>query len=91
MEFYWNEDKNNHLKNTIDVSFEMVRDEVLAGRVLAELPNRNRSNHRIYVVLLNGYVCAVPFVRKGNAVFLKTIFQDRVLNALHGVSHGKTK
>jgi hypothetical protein len=91
MEFYWNAEKNELLKGQRDVSFEMVREEIVAGRLLAEIPNPRRPSQRIFIVLLNGYVCAVPFIKDGNSVFLKTIYQDRTLNKLHGVNRGKAK
>jgi len=54
MEFVWNEEKNEVLKAQRGVSFEMVRDEIAGGKLLAEVPHPRRQNQRIFVVLLNG-------------------------------------
>ena len=87
----WDPQKNDWLKRERRVSFEQVCEELYAGRVLAVLPNPQRKGQLIYVIEINHYVCVVPFVRDGENIFLKTIYQNRDFNTLYGGRDGKTE
>ena len=43
-------------------------------------PGTRYSHQRIYVIDLDGYVVAVPYVETDEEIFLKTAFPDRKLN-----------
>ena len=47
------------------------------GRILDEFPHPSRPNQRIFVLEINNYAYIVPYVKDGNAVFLKTMFPSR--------------
>ena len=58
MNFDWNVEKNELLKRTRDVSFEMVLEEIFKGSVLEDTPHPNGEkypNQSIFVVKLKGY------------------------------------
>ena len=74
----WNEEKNELLKATRKVSFEMVEQEIKEGRFIGPEYNKAHPNQHIIIVSLNSYPCVVPFVIEDNGVwFLKTIYQSR--------------
>ena len=80
MNFDWNSDKNDLLKRTRNVSFEMVLEEIAEGRVLEDTPHPNRKkypNQSIFVVKMIGYCYLVPYVQSGDTIFLKTIIPSR--------------
>ncbi len=80
----WNEEKNQLLKITRDLSFEMVEDKILKGDILdiRVHPNQNRyPNQKILIVELNNYICYVPFLENQNEYFLKSIIPSRKLNS----------
>ena len=77
MIFSWNEEKNELLKITRNVSFE---EAVLAinHSLLNVEKHNNIANQIIFVVIINNYVHRVPAVNEGNNnYFLKTIYADR--------------
>lgn len=74
----WNEDKNEHLKQTRNVSFEQVKAEIEAHRNTEPAVNPAHPNQFFTVVKINDYPCVVPFVIGENGGwFLKTIYQSR--------------
>ncbi len=81
----WSEKKNALLKEKRGVSFEDVLAELLAGRLLDVVPHPSRPNQRIYIIRLQGYAHAVPFVEdeEGN-IFLKTIYPSRDFQRHYG-------
>ena len=90
MEFDWNEEKNKILKQERKLSFEQVKIEYDAGRVLGDAPNPTRPNQRVFIVRIDGYVCLAPYVVNEFGIFLKTVFRSRAYNAVYGGKDGKT-
>ena len=91
MNILWDPEKNEWLKRERGVSFEMVRDQINASQLLAELPNPKRHGQLLYILKINNYVCVVPFIRDDGTIFLKTIYQNREFNSRYGDHHGKTE
>ncbi len=80
MEFDWGIEKNELLKKTRGISFEMVLEEIVKGRVLEDRPHPNKEkypNQSIFVIKLEGYCYLVPYVESQNSIFLKTIIPSR--------------
>jgi len=75
-------DKNAWLIALRGISFEdiiAVLEGVGAIDVI-EHPNVKKYPHqKMYIVELNDYIYAIPYVEKGNNVFLKTIFPNKKL------------
>ncbi len=89
MEIGWNDEKNRKLKAERGLSFEDVVAAIENGRVLADIEHHQtgrKAHQRILVVELNGYICAVPYLKHEQKMFLKTIFQSRVLQKKYGVN-----
>jgi len=74
-ELKWDQGKNNWLKKVRGVSFEMVREELTAGRLVATFINKR--GQICLVVRLNGYPHVVPIVEDDLEIWLKTIFPNR--------------
>jgi uncharacterized DUF497 family protein len=79
--FRWDKAKDRWLRSTRGIGFEDVVQAVAEGRALDDIQHPRRSNQRIIVFAANGYVHAAPYVIDGEALFLKTIYPDRILNA----------
>lgn len=78
----WSEEKNRQLRAERGLAFEDVIAAIEDGLVLDDLkhPDPVRRHQRILVVEIDGYVCAVPYVQDGQAIFLKTIYRGRELH-----------
>jgi len=73
-------EKNQWLLQERQISFEeviSVLDTIGPLDIIKHYNQKDYPNQRIYVVEVEQYVYLVPFVRRGNEVFLKTIFPDR--------------
>ncbi|MBI5215338.1 MAG: BrnT family toxin [Ignavibacteriae bacterium] len=78
--FDWNEEKNEELKRTRNISFEIVVSQIEMGNVLdlLEHPNKDKYQHqRIIVIEYNEYAYLVPYVEDEEKIFLKTIIPSR--------------
>ena len=79
----FNEEKNELLKVTRNISFEDVLDAIEKDKLLADIthPSKMHSHQRIYVIIIKEYVYAVPYVinKEKNEIFLKTIYPSRFL------------
>lgn len=82
-EYYWDEDKDNLLKQTRNISFEDVVSAIKNKNVLADIAHSNQEHYykqRILVIKINGYVYAAPYVPNKDNWFLKTIYPNRKYN-----------
>nr|VFJ47835.1 MAG: protein of unknown function (DUF4258) [Candidatus Kentron sp. DK]VFJ56764.1 MAG: protein of unknown function (DUF4258) [Candidatus Kentron sp. DK] len=82
----WDEKKNGTLMRERRICFQDVLEAIENGRILEDSrhPNREKYHHqRILVVEIGRYACAVPYVREGNKLFLKTIYRSRVHQKRH--------
>lgn len=80
--FDWDESKNAKLKFEREICFEDIVIAISEGKIhdVAIHPNtRKYPGQRIYVVEIQEYIYAVPFVEDEEKIFLKTIFASRVL------------
>jgi hypothetical protein len=79
-QFEWNDEKNQLLKRSRNISFEQISFAILNGGLLDRLkhPNSEKYPHQyIFQVLFENYVYSVPFVEDDNKIFLKTIYPNR--------------
>ena len=81
MKYYdWNEEKNETLKKTRNISFEVIVIQIEMGSLLniLEHPNKQKyKNQKIFVVEYENYVYLVPFIEEEDKIFLKTIIPSR--------------
>ncbi len=84
--FDWSEPKNDQLKAEREVSFEDVVVAISEGRlhdIVAHINPAKYPNQRIYIVEISSYIYAVPFVKEGEKIFLKTIYPSRKWTKLY--------
>jgi uncharacterized DUF497 family protein len=80
----WDDRKNQKLRLERNISFEQIAELILRKEYLAILEHPSRPNQQIFVLLLNGYVHAVPFVIDEQMnIVLKTAFPSRKLHKKH--------
>ena len=85
MAFYirFNEKKNQLLKAMRGVCFDDIVDALEKNQFVDDIahPNKNYPHQRMYVVEVNAYVYAVPYVidEQKQEIFLKTMYASRVL------------
>ena len=79
----FNEEKNQLLKASRVVSFDDVLKAIKNGKSLADIshPSKKYPHQRMYVVEIQGYAYAVPYVisTKKQEIFLKTVYPSRLL------------
>ncbi|MDE2293674.1 MAG: toxin [Elusimicrobia bacterium] len=69
----WDPAKSRRLRATRGAGFE----EILGFRLLELRRHPGRANQDILLFEHEGYVWVVPFVTRGDEVFLKTAFRSR--------------
>lgn len=85
----WSVDKNRALKEHPDrhICFEDVVAAIDAGGLLDDIEHPNVEKYprqRMLVVLVSGYVYAVPYVQEADgSLFLKTAFPSRRLTQVY--------
>lgn len=80
VDYEWNEEKNAWLKSHRNASFEKVVELIEADDILEIIKHPNRTKYprqKVFLLRINNYVNMVPFIKKGNIVFLKTIIPSR--------------
>jgi uncharacterized DUF497 family protein len=86
MNFRWNTEKNNLLKEERGVCFEDVVTQINEGNILDIIKHPNEEKYpgqKIYIIFLQNYVYMVPFVKNENEIFLKTIIPSRKMYKLY--------
>ena len=87
MDFRFNEEKNQLLKATRNVSFEEVLVCIKSNDLLANIahPNASRTNQRLFVVKINNYAYSIPYVinLEKKEIFLKTIYPSRTFTKIY--------
>lgn len=73
MHLRWDPDKSRKLKKERGVSFE----EVIQNRLVATEEHPVRGHQKLMLFARDGYILVVPYVTKGDEVFLKTLFPSR--------------
>ncbi len=78
--FDWDEDKNNLLKDTRDISFEEIVLSLSNNKLLEIVEHSNKQkypNQKMFIVEVRNYAYIVPFVEDEEKYFLKTIYPSR--------------
>lgn len=79
MTFDWNQEKNEWLNSTRDITFEEIICLIEEGFIRAILKHPNKPGQKIFVVERDGYAYNVPFIETADGhYFLKTIYPSRI-------------
>jgi len=76
----WNKEKNELLKKTRQISFEQIARAIAQKKIADILPHPKQNkykNQKIMLINIKNYIYVVPFIEKGNQLFLKTIYANR--------------
>ena len=77
----WDDAKNTKLQIERQVSFEQISEIILRNDYLDILENPSRPNQQLFVITLNNYIYAVPFLIDENLnIILKTAYPSRKLS-----------
>ncbi len=77
--FDWNDEKNEMLKATRGVSFELIELAIASGELIARLKHPNPEkypNQKVFLVKIDEYIYSVPYVEDAEKIFLKTIIPN---------------
>ena len=80
MRYEWNPEKNELLKKERKISFEQIVFHLSKGDIwkISEHPDQdNYPCQKILFVIVDGYICLVPYVAGKEISFLKTIIPSR--------------
>lgn len=73
--FDWSEEKNEWLVSNRGISFELIKECIEKGLVVANVDNHPPYEHqRVYMVLIEDYIYEVPYVEDDKKIFLKTAY-----------------
>lgn len=78
--FNWNDEKNEILKKTRNISFEEIVEAILSNNLIEvkNHPNQDKyPDQYIYIINIDGYIYLVPFIKNEDEIFLKTIIPSR--------------
>lgn len=78
--FAWDEDKNNLLKETRNISFEEIVLSLSNNKLLEVVKHPNKQKYpgqRIFIVEVRDYAYLVPFADDEEKYFLKRIYPSR--------------
>ena len=80
MNYEWDPEQNEWLKNERGVSFEKVIFHLSKCDLwkVADHPNQDKyPGQKIYFVIIDNYIYLVPYIREKEQIFLKTIISSR--------------
>ena len=76
----WDDKKDTRLKIERNISFEDISDLILHNQYLDILEHPTKKNQNIFVIELNNYTYAVPFIIDTDSnIILKTVYPSRKL------------
>jgi hypothetical protein len=84
----WNAEKDFWLQEHRGVSFQEIATCILSDNLVDMIENPSRDGQEAFVIRFRKYVWVVPFVvESDNAIFLKTAYPSRKMNAQFGGIH----
>ena len=80
MEFEYSQEKNELLFKERGITFIEVIEAISEKGILLDFEHPNKDKYpdqRVLVVNINNYPYCIPYIKKGEKLFLKTIFPAR--------------
>mgnify|MGYP001769012962 CR=1 FL=1 len=85
MNIIWDESKNQNLKLSRGISFEIFADIILNNKYLDILENPAREDQMIFITSYKNYTYVVPLViDEEENIVLKTVFPSRKFHKIYG-------
>jgi uncharacterized DUF497 family protein len=85
----WDDYKNLELIIRRGISFEEIAEIIMNEECIDILAHPKKENQYIFIIDIDNYIWAVPFVMEGDRIFLKTAFPSRRFNKIYK-REGKT-
>jgi len=77
----WDDEKNQRLQIGRNISFDQISEIILRKEYVDIIENPSRPSQKIFVISLNDYTYAVPFIIDDQAnIVLKTAYPSRKLH-----------
>ena len=84
----WSVEKDLWLQEHRGVSFQDIATCILSEDLIDMVENASRGGQQAFLIRFREYIWVVPFVlEKDDAIFLKTAYPSRKMNARFGGSH----
>lgn len=86
MNYQWNEEKNSLLKAERGIGFEDIVTAIMEGSIvdIIRYPNTEKyPDQMIYIVEVLEYIYMVPYIRKDQEIFFKTIIPSRKMKKIY--------
>lgn len=80
MDYWYDPNKDEHLRLSRGVGFINAIEAIEAGQVLLDFEHPNQSRYpgqRIIVLDIDGYAYCVPYLTDGQTLVLKTVYPNR--------------
>ena len=80
MDIDWSSEKNDWLEKSRGVSFEILAEKILRNEILDDIAHPNKEKYPgqfMFIIEIEAYCYAVPYVETETGVFLKTVFPTR--------------
>ena len=86
MRIVWEDKKNEWLKNSREISFEVICEKISKGDILDVFtnPNPKYSHQGVFVLRLKEYTWFVPFFDADSAIKLITAYPSRKAHKKYG-------
>lgn len=82
--FDWDEEKNQWLTTQRGISFEIIKELIEAGLVIAIVDNHEPYQHqKVYMLRVEDYIYEVPVVESDEKIFLVTAYPSRKATKLY--------
>ena len=92
MELFWDNLKNNWLKEHRKISFEAITIAIESGKItdILDHPNHKKyPNQFLILVNIDDYIYVVPAIIQNEGYFLKTIFPSRKYTEMYLSNKGE--
>ncbi|MBU1043395.1 MAG: BrnT family toxin [Candidatus Omnitrophica bacterium] len=86
MRYEWDPEKNEKLKEERNISFEKIIFHLSQGDIWKTANHPDQTNYsvqKIYFVIIENYIYAVPHIIEKEYIFLKTIIPSRKATKLY--------
>ena len=79
-EIKWSHEKNELLKTTRGIGFELIETLIEEGKEIDIIANTNYPHQKLFIFEIDEYIVSVPVVETETEIFLKSLFRNRKLN-----------
>ncbi len=90
-EVKWAHEKNELLKATRGIGFELIETLIEEGKEIDIIANISHPHQKLFLFEIDEYIVSVPVVETETEIFLKTLLRNRKLNKKYRSEHNEIK